>query len=314
VGVTLGFLRWHAPRIDEMPSSLTQTPARTRAAAEDASIGAVDWAHPPTGSVASSFHAPSGRLAVVSLGDPSAPRVVLAPGVTGSKEDFVLMMPILAQAGYFVQALDLAGQYDSAAAGPPAGDAFTWDLFVDDLVAFLAAGPPAHLLGYSFAGTVAQLVAAEHPELVLSLTLLATPPGAGNIFRRMQWLGPWAPLVTPRVGAALMIWGITTNKNRVPPERLAFVRSRFAFTSRRSVDDVIGLMMATPDVRDRVRALGIPLMVAAGTHDLWSLAHHARFAAELGAQMRAYDTGHSPCETTPHQLCADLLELYSRGG
>ncbi|PQZ50955.1 MULTISPECIES: alpha/beta fold hydrolase [unclassified Microbacterium] len=276
----------------------------------DAAIGDVDWTVPPEGSVRSWFSAPSGDLAVVSLGDPAQPRVVLVPGATGSKEDFALMLPLLARAGYFVQSFDIAGQYESHAAG--ANSAYTYELFVADLIAFLDAGAPAHLLGYSFAGIVAQLVAIRRPDLVRSLTLLTTPPGSGNVFASMKWLGPLAPITTPHRGAGLMIWGIVTNKNRVPPRRLEFVRSRFALTSRRSVDEIVGLMMVAPDLRSRVRTLPIPKLVVAGSHDLWPLAAHARFAHDIDAEFRAYPTGHSPSETTPHQLTADLLDLYSR--
>ncbi len=276
----------------------------------DAAIGDVDWTVPPAGSTRSWFRAPSGELSVISLGAPERPRVVLVPGATGSKEDFALMLPLLAEAGYFVQSFDLAGQYESHAAG--ADSAYTYELFIADLVAFLDAGAPAHLLGYSFAGTVAQLVAVRRPDLVLSLTLLTTPPGSGNVFASMKWLGPLAPIASPRRGAGLMIWGIVTNKNRVPPRRLEFVRSRFALTSRRSVDEIVGLMMAAPDLRSRVRGLPMPKLVVAGSHDLWPLAAHERYAREIGAEFRAYPTGHSPSETTPHQLTADLLDLYTR--
>lgn len=314
----------HAPRRTECPlpdddgeryrvSVSTDSRSGRRSlspAALDAALGDVDWTILPTGATRSVFRAPSGELAVVSLGDPANPRAVLVPGVTGSKEDFALMLPLLAEAGYFVQSFDLAGQYESYAAG--ADRRYTYELFVADLLAFLDAGGPAHLLGYSFAGTVAQLVAIRRPDLVLSLALLTTPPGAGNVFTRMKWLGPIAPIANARRGAALMIWGIVSNKNRVPPRRLAFVRSRFALTSRRSVEEVIGLMMVAPDLRSRVRTLPMPRLVAAGSRDLWPLAAHERYAHDIGAEFRAYPTGHSPSETTPHQLTADLLELYAR--
>lgn len=219
------------------------------------------------------------------------------------------MLPILAQAGYFVQSFDLAGQFESHAAGE--GSAYTYQLFIDDLIAFLESGGPAHLLGYSFAGTIAQLVAVHRPDLLLSLALLTTPPGSGNVFARMRWLGPLAPAASARRGAALMIWGIVTNKNRVPPRRLAFVRSRFALTSRRSVEEIVGLMMASPDLRGRLRDLSLPKLVAAGSRDLWPLSAHERFARDIDAEFRVYPTGHSPSETTPHQLSADLLDLYA---
>lgn len=284
------------------------------AARLDAGIGDIDWTVPAPGSVASRFAAPSGELAVVSLGDPSRPRVVLVPGVSGSKEDFVLMLPVLAAAGYFVQSLDLAGQFESGAAGPPTGERYSYRLFTEDLIAFLESGAPAHLLGYSFAGTIAQLVLVERPELVRSLTLLAMPPDPGNGFRGVKWLGPYTGLTSGRVGAALMVWGIVTNKNRVPPRRLDFVRARFELTSRRSMEDIIELMQRAPDVRAQLRAASVPKLVAVGSHDLWPLWRHARHAERIGAELAVYETGHSPCETTPHQLSRDLLALYRRAG
>lgn len=260
--------------------------------------------------MSSRFAAPTGDLAVVSLGDPRNPRVVLVPGVTGSKEDFVLMLPVLAEAGYYVQSFDLAGQYESRTAGPPPGEAFSYELLVADLVAFLESGGPAHLLGYSFAGIVSQLVAVRRPDLVRSLALLTTPPVSGNVFTSMKVLGRIAPFVGPRAGGGLMIWGIKQGFNKPPADRLGFVRARFELTSRRSVDEIIGLMMRAPDLRSELRESRVPTLVAASTHDLWRVEQYECYAREVGAEFRVYDTGHSPCETTPHQLCFDLLELY----
>ncbi|WP_309711320.1 alpha/beta hydrolase [Pseudolysinimonas sp.] len=280
----------------------------------DRALGDRDWTVPAPGSVASRFRAPSGDLAVVSLGDPTHPRVVLVPGVSGSKEDFVLMLPVLAKAGYFVQSFDLAGQYESGRAGPPRGKRYDYDLFVNDLVAFLDDGGPAHVLGYSFAGTVAKLVLVRRPDLVLSLTLLATPPEPGNGFRGVRGLGPYTFLAGGRIGAALMIWGIRTNKNHVPPQRLEFVRMRFDHTSRRSIEDIIRLMKRAPDVRDQVAATPVPKLVAVGSHDLWPTDLHAEFARRIGARLVVYPTGHSPCETAPHQLARDMIALFEGAG
>lgn len=282
----------------------------------DRELGPVDWTVLPDGAVTSRFTAPSGPHAVFSLGDPAHPRVVLAPGVSGSKEDFSLVAPLLAAAGYFVQSYDLAGQYQSAEAGPAPGKRYDYRLFRDDMVAFLEsgghrAGEPVHLLGYSFAGTVAQLVTVERPDLVRSLTLLATPPEPGNGFRGVRGLGPFTWMVSGKVGAALMTWGIVTNKNHVPPERLEFVRMRFEYTSRRSMEHIIMLMKRAPDLRDQVRAVPIPKLVAVGEHDLWPPRLHQDFAERIGATLAVYRTGHSPCETTPNALARDMLKLYA---
>jgi pimeloyl-ACP methyl ester carboxylesterase len=279
----------------------------------DRAQGDIDWSVLPPGAMTSRFAAPSGSLAVVSYGDPSHPRVILAPGVSGSKEDFTLVAPVLAAAGYHVQSYDLAGQYESGAAGE--GRRYTYELFRDDMVALLEAdehgGGPAHLLGYSFAGTVAQLVTVERPDLVRSLALLAAPPEPGNGFRGVRGLGPFTWMVSGKVGAALMTWGIVTNKNHVPPKRLDFVRMRFDQTSRRSMEHIIMLMKRAPDLRDRVKAVPVPKLVAVGEHDLWPTRLHREFAERIGATLAVYKTGHSPCETTPNALARDLLALYA---
>ena len=280
------------------------------AARLDAVLPEIDWSVAPVGATFSRFRAPSGELAVVALGDPRDPRVVLVPGATGSKEDFYLLAPILVAAGYYVQSYDLAGQYESAGAGPVRPGRYTYDLLVADLVAFLRDGGPAHVLGYSFAGILAELALVDHPELFRTLTLLTSPPEPGQAFRGVRFIGWLSWFLHGRQGAGLMIWGIVTNKNKVGPARLAFVRSRFALTRRSSVDDIVGLMKHVPNVRARVAGSGLPVLVATGDHDLWPTRLHAANATALGARLAVYRTGHSPCETAPNQLARDMIALF----
>lgn len=289
----------------------------TQEAALDAAIPDLDWTALPEGALRSGFEAPSGTLATVSLGDPSRPRVILVPGVTGSKEDFSLMLPLLAEAGYFVQSYDQAGQYESAGAGPhrsePPRARYDYDLFVDDLVAVLESSTtPAHVLGYSFAGTVAQLAMVRRPELFASLTLLSCPPEPGQGFRGVKRIGWISGLTTGGIGAALMMWGIRRNFVPVPPGRLRFVRDRLEVTDRGSVRDIIRMMKRAPDLRAAIHALDVPKLIAVGEHDLWPLRLHLDFADRIGAKVAVYVSGHSPCETAPHQLSRDLLDLFSR--
>lgn len=292
-------------------------PARAdEARALDEAIPDLDWRAFPRGTEVTRFAAPSGALARVALGPAGGPRVVLVPGATGSKEDFVLMMPLLAASGYRVESFDLAGQYESADAGPwnlaPPRPHYDERLFLDDLLAVLDDGAArAHVLGYSFAGTLAQLALLERPDRFASLTLLSAPPEPGQVFRGVKRIGPISAITSARQAAALMLWGIRNNLNRVPPGRLAFVRERFALTRRASVDDIIELMMRTPDLRTEVAASPVPKLVAVGQHDLWPRELHARFAAEIGARLAVYPTGHSPCETAPHQLVRDMEALFA---
>lgn len=286
--------------------------ARRAAVLADAAIGEVDWARPPSGTDVGVFAAPSGPLAIWRMGAADGIPVVLVPGVTGSKEDFALVGPLLVAAGYRVITYDLAGQYESSSAGPGPSGRYGYDLFVADLVAVLEGTGRAHLLGYSFAGTVAQLVAVRRPDLVRSLTLLTAPPLSGQTFRGVRLIGPLSRVTTAHQDAGLMIWGILTNKNKVGPKRLEFVRARFELTQRSAVDDIIGLMRHTPDLAQELRATGIPALVVTGEHDLWPVESHAAFAERIGARLAVYRTGHSPCETAPHQLAFDMLQLFAR--
>ena len=287
---------------------------RARAAALDAALAPIDWTVLPAGAVRDAVDAPSGRLARVTLGPGAGLRVVLVPGMTGSKEDFTLMMPLLAAAGFRVESFDLAGQYESAAAGPenldPPQRRYTQKLFVDDLLAVLETDPrPAHVLGYSFAGTVAAAAATARPELVASLTLLSAPPLTGHALRGFKVLGPFSYVVPGRGLGRPFIAALRHNVHRAPRERAVFVTARFELTRPSSVADIMALMQRTPDPSRQLRAAGIPILVATGAGDVWRTSAHRAFAERLGARLLVLPTGHSPCETAPHQLVEAMLEL-----
>lgn len=234
----------------------------------------------------------------------------------GSKEDFFLMMPVLAAAGYYVLSYDMSGQYESAAAGPenlvPPAARYGYDLFVNDLVALLeSVGDAVHVLGYSFAGIVAQIAFARRPELFRSLSLLSAPPVPGQSFRTVSRVGRFSPLVNDKVHARLIIWGIRRNFVRVPRARMRFIRHRFESTRMQSLQDVVTLMRRSPDLRAVLAAAELPKLVAVGRADVWPLRLHQAFAASIGARFAVYGTGHAPCEEAPHQLSRDLLELFT---
>jgi pimeloyl-ACP methyl ester carboxylesterase len=284
------------------------------ARARDGALPDIDWRVFPKGTERDVFAAPSGGLARVRLGDPGAPRVVLVSGVAGSKEDFVRLFPLFADAGYRVESYDIAGHWESVGAGPqnlsPPRAHYDHELFVDDLVAILEDGrAPAHVLGYSFAGLTAELALIARPDLFASLTLMAAPPATGQVFRGVKHIGPISDM-PPHRAAGLILWGIRYNLNRTPPRRIAFVRERMAVTTRAAIDDVVAAMMAMPPVEDAVAAASVPKLIAVGEQDLWPTAQHSAFAQRIGARMRVYPTGHAPCETTPHQLVHDMLEMF----
>ena len=280
----------------------------------DLELADIDWHVFPDGTVRDRFSAPSGALARVRLGDPTGERVVLVPGVAGSKEDFIRIMPLLAAAGYLVESYDIAGHWESVDAGPwnldPPRDHFDYPLFVDELIGILQDGTgPAHVLGWSFSGLLVTEALAQRPDLFRSVTLMSAPPAVGQVFRGVKHIGPISDM-TPHRAAGLILWGIRYNLNRTPPNRIAFVRERMAVTPRTAIDDVVAMMMAAPDHLDAVAAADIPKLIAVGENDLWPLAQHREFADRIGAGVAVYRTGHAPCETAPHQLVRDMLALF----
>lgn len=284
--------------------------------ADAASLGFpdVDWTQLPPGAAAVSFAAPSGRLAGVGMGGPPSEPVLLAPGAMGSKEDFSLMMPVLAAAGYYTVSYDLAGHYGSAAAGPenlvPPRRHYDYGLFVDDLLAVLALLGPSHVVGHSFSGIVAQAAYAKSPGMFRSLSLISCPPVPGLSFRGVRRIGWLAPLAGDRISAALIVWGVRHNIIPVPPSRLRFVHQRFEITRRDAVRDVVSLMRHAPDLRAVIAAAPVPKFVAVGSNDVWPLDLHARFARDVGARITVYRTGHSPSESCPEDLSRDLLTVF----
>jgi pimeloyl-ACP methyl ester carboxylesterase len=290
--------------------------AADEAEALDAALGETDWFRPPDGSRPGWFLAPSGSLAVRTMGEDTDPPVVLVPGVMGSKEDFSLMMPVLAAAGYYVLSYDMAGQYESVAAGPeqldPPQSRYTYELFVNDLVAILESlGGGVHVLGYSFAAIVAQIAFVRRPELFRSLCLLSCPPVPGQSFRTVSRVGKFSPLVNDKMHAGLIVWGIRRNFVHTPESRMRFIRHRFEYTRKQSLQDIVALMKQSPDLRSLLAAAPLPKLVAVGRADVWPLRLHQAFADSIRARFAVYGTGHAPCEDAPHQLSRDLLALYA---
>ncbi len=270
-----------------------------------------DWVTLPEGARPGTFDAPSGTLAVAEWGPPDAQPVLALPGVTGSKEDFALVGPLLARAGYRVIAVDLAGQYQSHAAGPRLGGRFDLALHLADAEALLDAYGPAHVIGYSFAGEVCAQLVVRRREWVRSLTLVSPPPVPGNALAAMRIIGPLGRVVGARGAAGLMTWGLRWNLNRATTGRYRLVIHRLRFTRTASVVDAMTAMMHVPDVEDKLLVSGVPMLVAVGHGDLWTAARHEAFAARIGAEVRVYHTGHSPMETRPREMVADLLPFLA---
>jgi pimeloyl-ACP methyl ester carboxylesterase len=141
---------------------------------------------PPSGARAYRLGTARGEFAVIDAGSPVKGTVLLLPGFTGSKEDFISLHEPLAAAGYRTVAVDGRGQYESP--GPREDESpYAQGELAQDVLAQLDALTPSsggsgsrgdrfHLLGHSFGGQVARAAVLLDPARFRSLTLVSSGP------------------------------------------------------------------------------------------------------------------------------------------
>jgi len=249
--------------------------------------------------------------------------VLLVPGFTGSKEDFIAVLPLLTEAGMGALSFDQLGQYESD--GSDEGEDYRLELLAADVadVARQAAArfglhEPPHLLGHSFGGLVSQEAVASDQLRPASLTLLCSGPGA---LPAERWQG------LPDLVAALdhadlaAIWRIMREMEEAedvvppPPDVAAFLERRWHANHPRQLRAVAESLMSAPPITDRLRstAVGLRMTVMWGADDdAWPITTQAALAAELGAAaVELPGVGHSPNAQDPGLLVEALLRAWA---
>ncbi|MFI9719109.1 alpha/beta fold hydrolase [Streptomyces sp. NPDC052396] len=116
-----------------------------------------------------------GEFAVHDARPDGPPRgtVLLVPGFTGSKEDFIAVLGPLAEAGYRAVAVDGRGQYESGGPGDEAAYAQR-ELALDVRAQAAALGDGVHLVGHSLGGLIARAAVLDDAAPYRSLTLMSS--------------------------------------------------------------------------------------------------------------------------------------------
>ena len=259
---------------------------------------------------------PGGPLAVTTAGE-DGPTVLLVPGFTGSKEDFRLVLPLLADAGLQVVSMDQRGQYESTGPDDPA--AYTVAALAEDLLALVATlgRGPVHLVGHSFGGLVCRAAALRRPASVRSLTLLASGP-AGLTGPRTESLAQLRHLLgrdgLPAV-ADLLDLAAAADPTRAdePAELRAFLRTRFLASSATGLIAMGEALQTEPDRVAELKGTGIPLLVAYGVDDdAWAPAVQAEMAMRLDARHVVIPAAlHSPAVENPAATVAALTSFFA---
>ncbi|WP_131747875.1 alpha/beta hydrolase [Frankia sp. Cppng1_Ct_nod] len=252
--------------------------------------------------------------AALRAGSPGDPPVLLLPGYTDSKEDFLPIMSGLAWAGFEVVSVDQRGQYESSAVDPEREctvDALAADVgrLVDEI------GQPVHLLGHSFGGLVARAAVIARPSCVASLALLSSGP-AGIVGARRIALR--AMRVVYERGGRDAVWAAmrAADTTVYPPGGLEFLEHRFFASSDVGLRVMGEQLLDEPDrvaeLAAATREAGVPVLVAHGiADDAWAPHLQAEMAARLGARYEVIaDAVHSPAAENPAVTEALLVDFW----
>jgi pimeloyl-ACP methyl ester carboxylesterase len=251
---------------------------------------------------------------------------LLVPGFTGSKEDFLPVIGLLAGAGRRVVAIDMRGQYETPGAEDPAvyslaALAADVALIADELAAWDGARPDGdrqiHLMGHSFGGLVAREVVLARATRTASLTLMSSGPGALSGPRATDLEAVLTVLnevpAADLGGLVKLLWETQLEPPAVAdgtaPDVVDFLRTRMLATNPLGLRTMGQILLSCPDRTKALRhAAAGPLLVLYGEKDdAWAPSIQETMAERLGAQRVCIPGAvHSPAveapETTAHTL------------
>lgn len=253
---------------------------------------------------------------------------LLVPGYTGSKEDFAFVLNLLADRSRRVTAIDMRGQFESAAAADPGR--YAAPELGADLLAVMQATGARHLAGHSYGGLIAReamLAGEQARSIVASVTFMSSGPAALTGPRADELNAMLAAVgadgqelpdaATLRDGVAA-VWQTYLEPQALasgtPAPVIDFVRRRMLST------DPVGLvlmarhMLAAPDRTAELAKLAgnVPMLVIYGEDDnAWSPAAQEDMARRLGARRHCIPAAmHSPAVEAPATTASALTQFW----
>ena len=255
---------------------------------------------------------------------------LLVPGFTGSKEDFLDLLPPLTAAGFRVVAVDGRGQHESD--GPRDETAYAQAELAADVLAQTAAlaaqyGPgPLHVLGHSLGGQIVRAaVLAAGPEPYASLTLMSSGPAAVAAEQqiRIQMLIDYLPTTDMETAWRTMraldagngSGGDTeyATDDAAPAWLDDFLHRRWVTTAPEQLLATARQLMTETDRVGELSSVPLPKLVLSGETDYaWPVPLMDEMAVRLGAR-RVVIKGaeHSPNAERPAETADALIAFWT---
>lgn len=268
--------------------------------------------------------------------------VLLLPGFTGSKEDFIALLKPLADAGYRAVSVDGRGQYETP--GPPHDELpYAQDELAQDVLAQAdalsqadaltqadalpqpdAVATAPHLLGHSLGGLIARAAALRAAALraatlrtpaptFASLTLMASGPAQIAPSQQAR-----AKMLTDALGVLSMDEAWAAIQAMEPPEETDLdgdaLRARWLRHSPAQLIATGKQLCVEPDRVTELAALPLPKHVISGERDdTWPIP----WLDEMAERLRAHRTviagaEHSPNTDRPTETAAALIAFWDR--
>ncbi|MES4900625.1 MULTISPECIES: alpha/beta fold hydrolase [unclassified Streptomyces] len=251
--------------------------------------------------------------------------VLMVPGFTGSKEDFIALLEPLARAGFRVVAVDGRGQHETG--GPRDEAAYAQEELARDVLAqadALGAGGaaaegsvlPPHVLGHSLGGLVVRAAVMMAPDAFASLTLMSSGPGAISESQQAR-----TKLLIDALTVTDMehVWQAMREldppeapEENTPPGVEDFLHERWLGTVPEQLMATGRQLNREPDRVAELAGVALPKHVLSGVVDYaWPVPLMDEMAERLGARRTVIPgAGHSPNAERPLPTAEALIDFW----
>jgi pimeloyl-ACP methyl ester carboxylesterase len=279
-------------------------------------------AQAPAGASAASASATASASPWASAA-PAAPRgnVLLVPGFTGSKEDYIAIIAPLAALGWRVAAMDLPGQGGAAGLGPRGSHTVpTLAAAVLGLADWFSPAQPVHLVGHSMGGLVTREALLQRPDRLASWTPVCSGVGRIPESAHASLVGLQAALGAVPIE---QIWIQKEAQDRAggwdpPSQEVAdFCAGRFIANDPAGLADFAEILMTAPDRTDEAAAVLATgriggAVVTGALDDAWPIEEQRDMATRLGVPWEVVPgVGHNPATEDPAATVAVLDAIFA---